>query len=88
MSQVLVPMIFTSVPALMPGADRAHVGVEGPHGHGHARRQTDLGRDFRRERAGLLVGGQGAGGVAIAEHGQVGIETGEELGAGQSAQAS
>ena len=67
------------------GADRAHVGVEGPHGHGHARRQADLRRDFRRERAGLLVGGQGAGGVALAEHGQIGIETAEELGAGQSA---
>ena len=42
MSQVLVPMIFTRVPGLMPRPDRAHVGVESPHGHGHAFRQAGL----------------------------------------------
>ena len=67
------------------GAHRAHVGIEGPHGHRHARRQTDLRRDFRREPAGFLVGRPGTGCVAIAEHRQAGIETGEEPGAGQSA---
>ena len=49
------------------GADRAHVGIEGADGHGHARRQTDLGRDFRREQAGLLVGRQGAGRIVLAD---------------------
>ena len=64
---------------------RAHVGVEGAHGHGDARRQADLRGHLRRQVARLLVGRHGLRGVTVAQIGQGRIEAGQELLAGQPA---
>ena len=84
MSQVLVPMIFTSVPALMPAptapmwASKAPTATATPAG-----RPTFAATSAVSEPA-FWSDVKAAGRVAIAEHRQAGIETGEELGAGQS----
>ena len=49
MSHVLVPMIFTSVPGLMPAPTAPMCASKAPDRHGHARRQADGPGDFGRQ---------------------------------------